>query len=61
MLKNGGVMANKPSKIGKMANKWDFSGFFGHNSDIFQYFAKRIFDSSSVIKGASFNVLQDYI
>ena len=33
-----------------------FEGFFGHNSDIFKYFAERIFVRSSVLKGASFDV-----
>ena len=44
-------MAKKPSKNGKMAiKKLNFSRFFGHNSDIYKYFAKYL-DSSSVIKG----------
>ena len=42
-------MAEKPSKNAKKAQKCDFLRFFGHNSDIFKYFAKRIFDLSSVI------------
>ena len=48
----------KTIKIGKMAKKWDFSSFFGHNSDFLKYSQleadavlqleqKRIFDSSS--------------
>ena len=49
-------MAKNSSKKGKIAKKWDFSRFFGHNSDIFLHFAKQIFYSSSVIKGASFDV-----
>ena len=47
--KNVGVMAKKPSKNGKISNNRDFSKFLGHNCEIFQHFAKWIFDSSSVI------------
>ena len=46
----------KNSKNGKMSKSEIFRRFFGHNSDIFQYFAKHIFAWSSVLKGASFDV-----
>ena len=54
-------MAKKPPKKWLMAKKCGFSMFSGYNSGIFKYFAKRIFDSSSLLKGTSFDVQHDLI
>ena len=60
-IKNVGFIAKKLVRKCQTAEKWIFTRFFGHNSDIFQNFEKRIFAWSPVILGASFDVEHDYI